>query len=48
LTTAIGNATTLIESKTVGEANGNVSQGAKDDFQSVILRGICAIYNNLK
>ena len=36
LTTAIGNATTLIGSKTVGVANGNVPQGAKDDFQSVI------------
>ncbi|HEY8805023.1 MAG TPA: glycoside hydrolase family 30 beta sandwich domain-containing protein [Clostridium sp.] len=36
LTKAISDATTLIGSKTVGAANGNVPQGAKDDFQSTI------------
>ena len=36
LTKAISDATTLIESKTVGVLNGNVPQGAKDAFQSVI------------
>ncbi|GEM_PF-2202620 len=36
LTKAISDATTLIVSKTIGAANGNVPQGAKDDFQSAI------------
>ena len=36
LTTAISDATTLIGSKTVGAANGNVPKGAKDAFQSAI------------
>jgi len=36
LIAAIGDATTLIESKTVGAANGNVTQGAKGAFQSAI------------
>jgi len=36
LIAAISDATTLIESKTVGESNGNVPQVAKDAFQSEI------------
>ena len=36
LTTAISDATTLLESKTVGASNGNVPKGAKDYFRILI------------
>ncbi|HEY8804144.1 MAG TPA: glycoside hydrolase family 30 beta sandwich domain-containing protein, partial [Clostridium sp.] len=45
LTTATSNATTLIESKTVGTAVGNVPQAAKDTFQSAITAATAVIAN---